>query len=352
MLHAVVEKSEFVEFITLLLSQFPVIGPRRKGDRFVLAAIKNFDELALSYDATTLPPKKYFLPPRETLFKFDLNTRAISPEALREEKRIFLGLHACDIHGLQILDLVFAGEFRDSEYFRRRASSIIIGYDCEPRESCFCDILEAEEVRSGFDLFFTELDEDYLVRIGSARGDQLLRRTTRVRRAQAADLELFDTKHKLKRSLFRHSLEAGLLSDFLHLADRQNTWEELAKRCFSCGSCTVVCPTCYCFSTSDEVSLNLKEGWRERSWDSCQSKDFAAVAGHNFRESAAARLRFRFYHKHGHSLEQHGRAFCVGCGRCVKSCLAGIHLLEIIEKTRGARIAETRPSEHALQNER
>ena len=37
-------------------------------------------------------------------------------------------------------------------------------------------------------------------------------------------------------------------------------WKELGERCLACGSCTIVCPTCYCFNVVDEVDLALIDG--------------------------------------------------------------------------------------------
>jgi ferredoxin len=31
-------------------------------------------------------------------------------------------------------------------------------------------------------------------------------------------------------------------------------WEEFAFSCINCGTCTYVCPTCWCFDIQDEVS--------------------------------------------------------------------------------------------------
>ena len=35
-------------------------------------------------------------------------------------------------------------------------------------------------------------------------------------------------------------------------------WEEKAERCYSCASCNLVCPTCYCFDVYDDVDWTLQ----------------------------------------------------------------------------------------------
>ena len=110
-------------------------------------------------------------------------------------------------------------------------------------------------------------------------------------------------------------------------------WDRLGKRCFSCGSCTMVCPTCFCFDVRDQIDLSLSEGIRLRSWDSCQLVDFALVAGgHNFRPTIPSRVRFRIYHKFRAEPEQVGKIGCVGCGRCIQACPVNNELRIIIDK--------------------
>jgi len=102
-------------------------------------------------------------------------------------------------------------------------------------------------------------------------------------------------------------------------------WAEKAKTCFSCGSCNIVCPTCYCFDVQDDVDWSLDCGTRCRTWDGCLLKDFAVVAGnHNFRKNTADRYRHRFYRKGKYIPDKIGEVSCVGCGRCGMVCIPKI----------------------------
>jgi sulfhydrogenase subunit beta (sulfur reductase) len=103
-------------------------------------------------------------------------------------------------------------------------------------------------------------------------------------------------------------------------------WEELGAKCLSCGTCNLVCPTCYCFDVGDLMQLNLKDGERVRQWDGCLLADFATVSGgHNFRKETRSRLRHRYYRKFQYLMTKYGRSFCTGCGRCSRSCLVHIN---------------------------
>jgi sulfhydrogenase subunit beta (sulfur reductase) len=131
-------------------------------------------------------------------------------------------------------------------------------------------------------------------------------------------------------------VELGDLPEILEMEYSSEVWEELGARCLSCGACSIVCPTCYCFDVQDEVRLGTRAGERVRTWDSCLFKTHALVAGgENFRESRASRVKFRFYHKQRGFVAEYGRPSCVGCGRCAAACPAGIDIVSVISMIRG-----------------
>jgi NAD-dependent dihydropyrimidine dehydrogenase PreA subunit len=136
--------------------------------------------------------------------------------------------------------------------------------------------------------------------------------------------QLWEDNQKLMR---RHDLRPALssLPDLLGRSYDHPVWEEKSAKCFSCGSCNLVCPTCYCFDVRDDVNWDLKSGTRGRAWDGCMLTDFATVAGrHNFRKKRADRYRHRYYRKGKFVPEMIGDISCVGCGRCVTACVPGI----------------------------
>ena len=108
-------------------------------------------------------------------------------------------------------------------------------------------------------------------------------------------------------------------------------WEDIHQRCLGCGVCTYLCPTCYCFDIQD-IPSGHGQGTRIRSWDSCMFSSFTLQAsGHNPRSSLKQRLRQRIMHKFNYFVENYGVLGCVGCGRCIKNCPAGIDIREIIQ---------------------
>ena len=70
------------------------------------------------------------------------------------------------------------------------------------------------------------------------------------------------------------------------------------------------------------------EHTRNRVWDSCFNPDFSVMGGRSVRSTVAARYRQWLTHKLATWSEQFGTSGCVGCGRCVTWCPAGIDIRE------------------------
>ena len=116
-------------------------------------------------------------------------------------------------------------------------------------------------------------------------------------------------------------------------AAKSPVWEKQSEKCYSCGTCNLVCPTCYCFDVLDEMGLSLTEGDRVREWDGCMLEEFAEVAGdENFREDRSQRLRHRMYRKYSYLFTRYDVPFCCGCGRCARQCLVDIDPVGVINE--------------------
>jgi formate hydrogenlyase subunit 6/NADH:ubiquinone oxidoreductase subunit I len=216
----------------------------------------------------------------------------------------------------------------DVHYQARRSATAIIGVDClNPWPYSFAASMGTAFPPGIFDLWLTDLGNEVLMEVGTSRGNDLCKCYFNATSARTA---LVRRRDRLR----RESLKGYQLA--LHLSPHEipgildrgwdnPLWEELGERCFSCGSCTMVCPTCVCFDVQDRMETNLKKGERYRIWDSCMFDGFDKVAsGENFRPTGTDRLRHRLYRKGKYMLERWGELGCVGCGRCIHACLVDI----------------------------
>jgi len=119
------------------------------------------------------------------------------------------------------------------------------------------------------------------------------------------------------------------IRDNLHDNIAAQAWHDLAMRCISCGTCTYVCPNCYCFNISDELVESTGE--RYRTWDNCFNPLYTEeTSGHNPRAAKSNRFRNRFSHKFWYYPDKYDSLLCSGCGRCIMHCPTRIDIREVL----------------------
>lgn len=319
---------------------------KEKG-KYVFAESDTFSDPLDAYIPTLLPPKKYLLPQQETLFCFRLGESPSVEEEMDIKPQVIFGVRPCDIHAISLLDKTFSSENVENRYLERRRQTVIVGIDClRPCDTySFCETVNTLDVKEGFDILLTDIGEKFFITIGTEKGEEILSPLTPpftkggtggiIRDASNAEIEQFNKIRETRKEAFeyRFKTEAANLPLVFAGASDDITWKELDEICLGCGSCNIVCPTCYCFDVFDNVDLSLNGGERYRQWDACTLKDFAVVAtGENFRKSRANRLRHRFNRKFNYLMTKYGQPNCVGCGRCNRVCLVKIDTVDVVNR--------------------
>ncbi len=334
--YRILEKSKITDFLDRLNTISKVAAPVYKGfNNYAFQTIKSAEEVSLKYIPTVIPPKKYFLPTNESLLEFSLGNELKVEPTVEYENLILFGVHTCDIAGIRCLNMVLSDKPKDTAYLIRKKHITIIGLECNDYcdEFASCAFVGAHLPTTGYDLMFTELEDYFIVHIHSSKGSDIIEKTGLFKPAQKISREELKALREKKSAIFNNEIptERRYLPDLFDRSFNASIWKELEQKCLSCGNCTAVCPTCYCFDIKENVDLSLKVGERYRVWFSCQLDPFAKVAGGiDFRRERSARQRHRFYRKFRYHIDRYGMVFCTGCGRCSRTCMAGIKLKEVL----------------------
>ncbi|MBD3309855.1 hypothetical protein GF351_01405, partial [Candidatus Woesearchaeota archaeon] len=303
-------KKDLQSFFESLMGEYTLIGPVKKQNHTVFDKIGSFEELEWGI-RPDYSFRKFFFPPKETMFEFKGNKIDANDET---EKRIII-LRPCDANALALLDRIFLTKSKDPYYKKKRENTLIFVFRCkESGENCFCTSMNTDKT-TNFDLQFTDIGERYLVEVKPGS-------------SEIAQSKLFEpimregeSKLKCKRNMV---VPHDFVSNFNHPA-----WKKNADDCLFCCACLTVCPTCHCYDVDDEVNIDLKSGKRVRDWHFCYLKDFTRVAGdHVFRDEPEKRYRNRFYCKLKYLRDKYGKQGCVGCGRCIDICPAELDFIE------------------------
>jgi len=327
-----INSHEFAELVDRLLSSYRLVAPIEHMGYFAFGIPHDGDEVRLDYSITRLPPKFVFLPQSEELFRYDIRDGHIFSDSAEPNRTVLFGIRPCDASSISILDSVMLGKYADPYYDSRRKNTTVVALSCQkPLETCFCNVFRTGPIEGRtIDLTLTKIDDGYVAKSVSPKGDSLI----------ANNQDLFgeaDRSQEEKYISLKRSIEASFSSDFkLDQAWQTRSeafgdpiWADLARKCISCGICSFVCPTCYCFDVCDFASRG--SGSRAKGWDSCVFSTFSRMtSGLDPRPTGTERLRHRFYHKFEYVPESFGPTACVGCGRCLALCPVNISPKEVL----------------------
>lgn len=336
------------------------IGPRVKNETLVYEEIESIDDLPQGYSTEQKPGsfrlvhekhshffdiipgaqswKQFLFPSQTELFAMRKNGKSweISSQPMETPKYAFIGVRACELAAIQIQDGIFMREdFTDPHYRARRIQAFVISVNCtQPAGTCFCTSMgTGPRVKEEFDVNLTELDDVFVLTIGSEVARRLL---AGIPFDDASGYILSNVERKLEHAEHQmtRKLDSSDLPNFIIDHLDHPYWLEIGKRCLSCTNCTQVCPTCFCWDTQDEMSLDGKTTRRNRLWDSCFNPGYSHQAGGNTRPTIYSRYRQWLSHKLGTWKQQFGTLGCVGCGRCITWCPAEIDITEEIAALR------------------
>ena len=335
-------KEELDELVASLIQEYQVFGPVQRRSDVSFQRIHSADEMKIDYITTTIPPKKFFHH-RETIIGYKDDAYNVPGDG-SEKPNLLFGVHPCDLNAILRLDRLFSEEFTDFYYHKRRQNSAIIALTCQRiGENCFCSSLgTGPSIDHGFDLLVTDLGESFLVEVGSSRGHEMIEG---LNLPDASSLDLGEKEKVIQTTLsnFKKEMRIQGLAELASGSDEHDVWTLVAEKgglagcfpCLSCGNCSLVCPTCYCYEVADIPDLSLNSGVRLRELDSCQLLEYSEVAlNGNFRPDRKSRIRHWMRCKFGAAaggLE----SSCVGCGRCIHSCPARIDQTEVAKKLGG-----------------
>lgn len=318
-----ISKKEIGKLLGVWSREFTVLVPSREEGVAKMAKWDGKDTSFLEwYRNTVVPAKANFLPTMERMFSFQKNSNGYNIELPQnEQKQLIFGVRPCDARAIAIIDKVFTESYEDPYYMSKRKNTILIGLSCtKPYDSCFCTSLGVNPAESAnVDLMFIDMGDEFLIEEITAKGGELMAIASGVKEATEAD----EAKAKaaktaaygmVTRKIDTKDIEKKLQACF----SDKDYWEKVAAKCISCGVCTLLCPTCYCFDICDEIVK--KQGARFRKWDSCGFSIYTRMPMENPREEKWRRVRQRVCHKYEFYPTNFDVIACTGCGRCIRLC--------------------------------
>ncbi len=329
------------DLVSALMGKGPLFAPV-KGEKAVdFQEIRNPGDVTLDFYNTAMSPKFIFFPQSEDMIRYTVGKEATEAEPLPLDAKpsVILGVRPCDAKSFEIMDRHFLGAGIIDPYWNdKREKTTVIGYAFDPSvapdPADFYNTLGISAADTeGSDVLMVRTDKDLLFKAVTAKGEALLKDLDVLADAAKSDEAAFESMVKEGREVKTRFMEIKddvIARKLVEAFDNKDFWEKVTAACISCGACTFVCPTCYCFDISDETLF--RDGVRKRFWDACMFTDFTLEAsGHNPRPKAFQRYRQKACHKYSYHVDKYGCISCVGCGRCTRACPVSIDIFSIIE---------------------
>lgn len=331
-------KDKVDDLLTELSTEAIVYVPKEINGVSKFAPYISDEAMDLELVKTMLPPKDLLFPQSQKMYHYGVDTNGdmfIDP-IIESADQVLFGIRPCDMRSIECMDDVFFTKGYIDEYYEaKREKLLTVALACtQPAEACFCESLglspnEAPDA----DILLRDCGDVYLVQAQTERGEQAVSGTwaAYLSEGDATPLEAHCTLQ----------VDTTDMKDrFSALSASEELWDAFSLKCLNCGTCTFICPSCYCFDIDQEN--RCKEGVRFRCWDSCMFSEYTAMAGgHNPRPEKIDRVRNRFMHKLSFFEDRYDKPLCVGCGRCMEHCPVGIDITVLIERANALYDKET-----------
>ncbi|MBW1914394.1 MAG: 4Fe-4S dicluster domain-containing protein [Deltaproteobacteria bacterium] len=334
-------KEEWISTLKGVQDSCRIFVPAENGDYHSFLDLKDDVEPDFGFQNSRLSAKAVVFPQSERMFEFKVGGDDPEADILKDAPKDYsfqavVGIRPCDAHGFQIVKRNFDNpEYQDPWWVKRYESTILVGLGCgNPCSTCFCTSVGGGPFdETNLDVLLYDLGDRMLAKGITGRGTDFLNSLSGGRDADDSDLEQAESLSAASSDkMGKNHVSTDQLRDKVvtELFDA-GFWEDVAFSCINCGTCTFLCPTCWCFDIQDEVYNG--QGDRIRNWDTCMSPLFTLEgSGHNPRQNKFQRVRQRFMHKLKYYVDKYESGVqCSGCGRCVRFCPVNIDIRRVAE---------------------
>ena len=324
-----ITKTEWTQLLEKILTGRDIFAPFLGENHldYRLLDKENIPQIVYHRAIPTTPLKTFLIPVKENVVK----------ESATSKPRVILGVPACDLKALKLLDKIYQDEGLADPFYRdNRARTILIGTDCyEVGPNCHCTAYGIEPVvTEDADISLTAIGDHVRLKSLNSRGEAFLKDILGSgkwpeREESAAEQEgIASKRERAGRQLetYHQGLPDLKSSQEKIRRSGEGVWKKYAEKCVVCGACAVICPSCNCFLLIDRKQLE-----KVRSWDACQYPSFERVAGgEDPLKKHSVRFQNRYLCKYLFKPEKFGLLACTGCGRCIDACIGKINKNEVV----------------------
>ncbi len=335
-----IDKAQWDRGLGQAETSYRLFGPVKEGSFHNFGALAQGQLPDLDCANTRMSARSVVYPQSEILFEYSMDSKDPEANILKEtpapaKPAAAVGIRPCDAYSFLLVRRNFdAPDVKDTFWLRNYEATTFVGLACDrPGATCFCTSAGCGPYEEqGLDVLLRKDGDGYIAKVITDKGAAFCAAAGWNTDAPADSAAGFSAAKEAAEAKMVSKVETDRLAQVPQMELYEaGFWEDIAFSCINCGTCTYLCPTCWCFDIQDEV--RGKHGIRERNWDSCMFPLFTLHgSGHNPRGQKVQRVRQRFMHKLKYYVDKYGDGIqCVGCGRCVQYCPVNIDIRKVCQ---------------------
>lgn len=332
-----IDKKDWDRGIDQSRKAYQIFGPVTDDNQSMFKQLEENQYPDMERPDTIMSPKAVLFPQSEKILEASLDPEVENHHIMERPEtdyspRAVVGIRPYDARALTLVNLNFdTPEYRDPYWCDAYAATTFVGLAINrPSKADFSTAMGSGPfAEEGLDALLVDTGDIYLAKVLTPKGEEYFNKAgfDKIADTDESLKKIEELKAKAEASMgpvnvFTDKLTEKTILD-LYSAP---FWDDLAFTCINCGTCTFVCPTCWCFDIQDEAKG--KYSARFRNWDTCMAPLFTKHgSGHNPRGEKTQRVRQRFMHKLKYFVDKYDvGTMCVGCGRCVEKCPVNIDI--------------------------
>jgi ferredoxin len=334
-----IDKDQLAAGIDRLRDRYGLLGPVPDGPYHSFKPLEPGRYPDFDFQNTRMSAKAVVYPQSQIMGEYSLDGSREDAHIIREKlpeatPRAVIGIRPCDADAFLLVKRNFDNpDYPDPYWVKAYEATTLVGLACnDPCRTCFCTTAGSGPFSAtGLDALLMDAGDHYLLQPVTEKGEALRAAAGWDQEAEGGEAALEEGRKEAEGRIVSEVATDALARQATLDLHEAPFWDDVAFSCINCGTCTYLCPTCWCFDIQDET--HGKQGCRMRNWDSCMYPLFTLHgSGHNPRGEKVQRVRQRFMHKLKYYVDKYDNGIqCVGCGRCVQFCPVNIDIRRVCE---------------------
>ncbi|MCG8689487.1 MAG: 4Fe-4S dicluster domain-containing protein, partial [Desulfobacterales bacterium] len=252
-----IDKKDWTKGIDKSRETYQLFGPVKDKNGCQIKALDADTQPEMTYTDSVLSAKSVLFPQTEKILFTSLNESDEDHHIMKRSEadytpRAVVGIRPFDAKAIQLVKMNFdTDDYRDPYWCDAYEATTFVGLAInKPGPFDFSTSTGTGPFNEeGLDILLADMDDKFLAKVLTPKGEAYAAACGFDAEADAKESQvLLDVLRKEAEANVASSVQTDKLKDQTILDLHEAPfWDDVAFSCINCGTCTYVCPTCWCF---------------------------------------------------------------------------------------------------------